>query len=229
MVSRANLNGRPGMGGVLKKVMNPVQRQARSMRDKLAPPAETGAGGGVLSRIKQQAQAQQAALTKGGGGMSGMVGRALAAGKEQQAAQQGGGIRQALARGAKAKSAMQPAVAGQKRGPRRQPTVRDQVRNTRDAIAGTRAQAESMRSGLENMGATQEEVAAPGARGMVERAAAGAARGRGILSAEEQATRARGALEETGEIGGTVTEAPVTGPSLNEARRMRSRSGRIRR
>jgi hypothetical protein len=216
MVSRANLNGRPKMGGVLNRVMNPAKPRA--------PRPE--AGGGVFPKMQSVMQ---------GGGMSGMVGRALAAGREQQASQAqpglSGMVGRAQARAAKAKSAMQPPVAGeQKRGPRRQPTAREQSRNTREAISGMRGQAESMRSGLENMGATQEEVAAP-ARGVVERAAARTGRGGvgGRLAAEEQAAEGRAALEATGEIGGTVTEAPVVGPSLNEARRMRSRSGRIRR
>jgi len=228
MASRSNLSGRPGMSGILNRVMNPMQRQARSMREKIAAP--------------EVAATPEIAAEQGGGGMSGMVGRALAAGKERQAElanravkpqappqapRQGGGIRQALARGTKAKSAMQPAVAGQKRGPRRQPTAREQAMRTQAATASTRGQAQSQRGALEQMGATQEEVAAPGARGMAERAAAGAARGRGILSAEDQAARSRAALEETGEVGGTRTETPVTEPSLNKARRNRSRSGRI--
>ena len=228
MVSRANLSGRPGMGGVLSKVFNGSKPRASKPRapGRLVDP---GGGGSVLSRVKEAAEAQQAAQ-QGGGGMSGMVQRALAAGKEHQAGQQGGGIRQALARGTKAKSAMQPAVAGQKRGPRRQPTAREQVRNTREAIAGTRARAGSVRSSLENMGATQEEAAPT----RVSEVMAGAGSGRrGMphrqLAAQEQSEQARGVLETTGEAGGTVTDAPVTGPSLNEARRMRSRSGRIRR
>jgi predicted enzyme related to lactoylglutathione lyase len=59
----------------------------------------------------------------------------------------------------------------------------------------------------------------------------GAARAPGLpgrqLAAQQAAEDERAAVEVTGEAGGTVTEAPVTKPSLNEARRRRSRSGRI--
>ena len=94
---------------------------------------------------------------------------------------------------------------------------------TQAATAGMRGTAQRQRAGLEQMGATQEEVASPA----VMPGRQDVTRGRGIMSAEEQAARERAALEETGEAGGTVTEAPVTGPSLNQARRSRSRSGRM--
>ena len=125
-------------------------------------------------------------------------------------------------------SVLQPPVAGQKRGPRRAPTAREQAMQTTQTVADMRGQAARHRAGLDQMGATQEEVAGP--RGPVERAAARTGRGRGVagtLATQQAAADERAALEATGEAGGTVTEAPVTGPSLNEARRRRSRSGRM--
>lgn len=197
MVSRSNLSGRPGMSGILNKVMNPMQRQARSMREKIAAP--------------EVAATPEIAAQQGGGGLSGMVGRALAAGKAKQAEQAN--------RAVKPQAPPQAPGPGPKRGPRRRPTMQEQM-----ATRGTRGPA------LRDMGATQEEVAAPGARGMVERAVAGANRGRGggVLSRVAQAASdKRAALEETGEVGGTRTETPVVEPSLNQARRSRSRSGRM--
>lgn len=205
MVSRSNLSGRPGMSGVLNRVMNPAKPRA--------PRPE--ASGGVFSRMQStiaDAKEKQAAQ-QGGGGLSGMVGRALAAGKERQA--------EVANRAVKPQAPPQAPGAGPKRGPRRRPTMQENM-----AARGTRGPA------LRDMGATQEEVAAPGARGFVERAVAGAnrGRGRGVASrVQEQAASRRADLEQTGEAGGTVTETPVIEPSLNEARRMRSRSGRIRR
>jgi hypothetical protein len=212
MVSRANLSGRPGMGGVLGKVFKP-QRQRPP---KVSVPPETGGAGlaGMVRRSQGRAD---------GGGVSGLVGRAFAAAKEKQAGQANPGGAGVLGRLTKPQRPMEaPAPPGQKRGPRRQPTAREQARNTRQAIAGMRGQAQAQRTGLENVGATQEEVAATQAG--FDRARAG---GGGVLSAEEEATANQAAVEATGEAGGTRTEVDVTEPSLNQARRQRSRSGRI--
>ena len=203
MVSRSNLSGRPGPSGVLNRVMNPAK--PRAPRPNItAPLVDPGGGGSIMSRVRQAVESQKAAQGNAPG-FAGLVGRA-----------------------AKEKSTLQAAEAGQKRGPRRQPTAREQAMRTQAAVAGTRGQAQSQRGALEQMGATQEEVATP--TGMGERTAARAGRGRGVanrLAAETEAAEGRAVVEATGETGGTVTDAPVAGPSLNEARRSRSRSGRI--
>lgn len=211
MVSRSNLSGRPGMGGVLGKVFKPPTQRL----GKRAIQAPTEGGGGFFGKIREAVEAKQATQ---------MPARGTMTRRAAQAQEQGGGIRQALARGAKAKSAMQAPVAGEKRGPRREPTAGEQARATRQAVAGMRgqAQAQAQQTGLEKMSETQEEMAAR--QSGFEEARAG---GRGILSPQQEAARNRAALETTGEAGGTRTEVDVTEPSLNQARRQRSRSGRI--
>lgn len=191
------------MSGVLGKAFKPPTQRL----GKRAIQAPTEGGGGFFGKIREAIEAKQATQ---------MPARGTLTRREAQ--------------GRKKPSVMQAPVAGQKRGPRREPTAREQARATRQAVAGMRGQAEAQRTGLEQMGATQEEVVAP-VEGMLERtadmASRGGAGGRGILSAEEEAARNRDAVAATGETGGTVTEAPVTGPSLNQARRSRSRSGRM--
>lgn len=182
--------------------MNPTQRRAN--RAKISPPAEVAA-------------TPEIAAEQGGGGFSGMVGRALQAARDRQAA--------AATRATKPQAPPQsPVPTGPKRGPRRRPTAREQAMQTTQAEAGMRGQAVRQRAGLDQMGATQEEVAAPA----VMPGRQDVTRGRGILSrAEQAAADKRAALEATGETGGTRSEVDVTEPSLNEARQRRSRSGRI--
>ena len=197
MVSRANLSGRPGMSGVLGKAFKPPTQRL----GKRAIQAPTEGGGGFFGKIREAIEAKQATQ---------MPARGTLTRREAQ--------------GRKKPSVMQAPVAGQKRGPRREPTAREQARATRQAVAGMRgqAQAQAQQTGLEKMSETQEEMAAR--QSGFEEARAG---GRGILSPQQEAARNRAALETTGEAGGTRTEVDVTEPSLNQARRQRSRSGRI--
>ena len=222
MVSRSNLSGRPKMGGVLGKVFKP-QRQRPP---KVTVPPETG-GAGLAGMVRRsQARAGGVANENPGGGVFSKIQSTIADAKERQAALPARGMAaRAQAMAGKKRSAMQPPVAGeQKRGPRREPTAGEQARATRQAVAGMRgqAQAQAQQTGMEKMSETQEEMAAR--QSGFEEARAG---GRGILSPEQEAARNRAALETTGEAGGTRTEVDVTEPSLNQARRQRSRSGRI--
>jgi len=200
MVSRSNLSGRPGMGGVLGKVFKPPTQRV-GKRAIQSPPVDAG-GGGFFGKIREAMEAKQATEASANRGM----------------------LTRREAQGRKKPSVMQAPVAGQKRGPRREPTAGEQARATRQAVAGMRGQAQAQRqqTGLEQMSETQEEMAAR--QSGFEEARAG---GRGILSPEAEAARNRAALETTGEAGGTRTEVDVTEPSLNQARRQRSRSGRI--
>lgn len=147
------------------------------------------------------------------GGLSGMLGRAFTEAKEAQAAQ--------------AERATKPTPPPQAPVPRSR--TRADLNPQERAETRMRGQARRQRTGLEQMGATQGEIATvPG--GVVRRAAVSAGRSlpgnRGYIS-EEMAARAAEAQEATGEVGGTRSEVDVTEPSLNEARQRRSRSGRI--
>ena len=127
------------------------------------------------------------AAQQGGGGMSGMVGRALAAAKEKQAA-----------------------VANT--------AVRPQAPPNAPVAKSIEARSRRARAGLSQVGASQAELAGE-AQPMSRRP-----------SLSDRMARAQGTLDEQvaeAEVGGTRTETPVIEPSLNEARRNRSRSGRI--
>lgn len=179
--------------------MNPLQRRAKA---KISPPAIPGASDTPES------------IEQGGGGLSGMLGRAFAQAKEAQAQQANRAVKPRA-------PAEAPVMRGPKRGPRRQPTAREQSMEAQQASARTRGTAQRGRSALEKMGATQEEAVTPA---VMPRRGRGVA---GTLAAEQEATDQRAALEATGETGGTRSEVNVTEPSLNEARRRRSRSGRM--
>jgi len=219
MVSRSNLSGRPPASGVLDRVMNPQPTKPRK------------------PTFKER-------VTTGGGGLSGMVGRAFTEAKKLQAEQgqqpappgrEGGPLPGSRRRPPKKRSALQTPVAGQKRGPQRQPTAREQAMQTTQTVADMRSQAARHRAGLDQMGATQEEMATPAVMpgrqevsrfGEVARRGAGVTQGGPIAAAREAAERASAAAA-TGETGGTRSEVDVTEPTLNQARRRRSRSGRM--
>ena len=198
MVSRANLSMRPGASGVLKRVMNPRQRRTPKIQPTVPGDSDT-----------------PESIEQSGGGLSGMLGRALAAGRERQ--------QQAAERNVKPQPGPESPVP-------RGPLARAKEMAGRKRAMDMRGRAGRQRSGLEQMGATQGEIAA-GPGGVVRRAQATAGRdigrGREVLEREAQAARTQDALAATGETGGTRSEVDVTEPTLNQARQRRSRSGRI--
>jgi len=209
MVSRSNLSGRPPASGVLDRVQNPQPAKPRqpTFRER---------------------------VTKGGGGMSGLVGRAFQEARKIQAEQaQQPAPPEPGRRPVKKRPPMQRPVPGQRRGPRRQPTVAE-LSPQEQLETRMRNQREQNRTGLDQMGATQREAAAaivPGGQevsrfGQVARSGAGVTQGGPIAAAREASERLE-AAEATGETGGTRSEVNVTEPTLNQARQRRSRSGRI--
>jgi len=105
MASRSNLTGRPAPGGVLNRVMNPMNRGSGP---KITAPGEA-----------EVAATPETAAQQGGGGLSGMVARAVTASKNRQA--------ELATRAVKPQAPPQAPAAGPRREPRRRRPDRQQA------------------------------------------------------------------------------------------------------